>query len=245
MRKNDLSHEWVNLVKQLDLRPGDAAIDLQTAADRLLPILNWEVTDGGRCRGRTVAMTFGKQTLEQVAQQIEEQQLASVKLVAAHPSSPPFADDKFHAVIMRTTDGVPNLPAAVAHAHRIGKAGARVAVRHTDWTVELPKATEQEQTLLAALKPSCCDDGRHLFDTFTHFNPRAWTDVRYDVFTAGHRDSRQKTRHPYDWRTMLKEQLARARAFSSREILDLIERLENTRGAKVVADRYVAVGVKA
>jgi hypothetical protein len=98
--------------------------------------------------------------------------------------------------------------------------------------------------MISALNSPSSADGRDFFRRFETFAYNPWTDVKYDVFTMATRDDRHRTRHPYDWRTMLRSRLVDDHRFTAREILDLIERLEGTRGAKVVADRYLAVGVK-
>lgn len=240
MRRNDFSLEYFSLVSLLELRPGEVVLDAQSEPDALLPILYHEVTE----RGRVVGMAFGQHTFKQVRQQLDKMGLHKVELYPRHPTRPEFRSELFHAVVLRTTLGLPNLERPLAEMRRIAKPGARCIARHTQWTLKLPRASELEEEMMAALQPPCCEDGRDFFRRFESFTPKAWRDVRYDVFTIATRDPRASTRYNYDWRTLMRDQLLRTRQYTPRQILDLIDRLEHTRGAKVVVDRYLALGIK-
>lgn len=240
MRRNDFTNEFLSLTTLLELRPGDIALDAQTEADTLLPILYHEVTE----RGRPVGMCFGQDTLDKVQRQIEKMGIERVEVIAAHPIKMPFKNELFHGVVLRHDLGFPRIEDVHAEMWRISKSGARIIARHTEWTIKLPRATDEEQQLIDALRPPSSADGRDFFERFQNFRLNAWREVRMDVFTIATRDPRANARYGYDWRTLLRDQLTRTRKYTPREILSLIERLEHTRGAKVVVDRYLCLGIK-
>lgn len=241
MRKNDYTPEYFSLVSLLDLRPGDLFLDCQVEADLLLPIAHSEVTD----RGRTIGMAFGAETIGRVQKMLEKHDLDQVEIVAAHPAvAIPFKDELFHAVVLRHDLGVRRLDIAFNEMWRVSKPGARVVARHMEWSVKLPRATEHEERMLQSLRAPGVADGKEFFERFKAAAPRGWRDVRMDVFTIATRDPRANTRYNYDWRTLMRDQLQRQRVYTPRDILSLIERLEDTRGAKVVVDRYLILAIK-
>jgi ubiquinone/menaquinone biosynthesis C-methylase UbiE len=240
MRRNDFTAEWIALSQLLELRPGDMVLDAQTDADALLPILATEVTERGTC----VGMGFGQQALKDAMEQCEEYGMSEVEIVAAHPIHTPFRDARFHGVILRHTFGFPAIEPIADEMVRITRSGGKIIFRHTDWQIQLPHTSPEEEAMIEVLNSKCCKDGRDFFQRIQKLHPGVWRETRIDVFTVSSRESRSYRRYSYDWRTMLKEQLARSRRFDTRQILDLIERLENTRGSKVSADRYIILGVK-
>jgi hypothetical protein len=216
-------------------------LDAQTEPDLLLRFAHDRVGDRGRCIG----LAFGQTTVEKSAEQIERWGLPNVQLIIGHPALPiELKDEICHGAILRHTYGVPRLSSPFGSLNRLTKPGGRVLVRHTEWTVKLPKITEEEQEMVDALRAPGVKDGQDFFNQFEQFPSRKWREIRYDVYAIASRDPRAPVRHDYDWRRMLREQLGRARIFTPRQILDLIERLETTRGAKVSVDRYLALAIK-
>jgi hypothetical protein len=155
-----------------------------------------------------------------------------------------FDDSFFHAIVLRNTQGLMNFERPMLQAERALKPGGRIVARHTQWDVQLPKASDKELEMIETLAPRSASGGTDFFHRFEKIASRGWREVRYDVYTVATRDPRGYARHDYDWRTMLRDQLNRTRSFSPRETLDLIEKLEATRGAKVSIDRYLALGIK-
>ncbi len=242
MKRNDFTRELVGLSGLLDLRKGDLALDAQTEADAMLASLYNRVTE----RGRVVGLCFGQETFQAVQALLEsaDPPLERVEVLARHPYRMPFKDELFHAAILRHDINLLKVEPAFQELWRVSRPGGRIAVRHTAWDVQLPKATGREEQMIAALQSPGVESGTEFFERFKHFKPRAWRDVRLDVFTVATRNPRLQTRHSYDWRRMLRDLLVSKREFSAREILNLIERLETARGAKVTVDRYLALAVK-
>lgn len=244
VKRNDFTAEQFGMVSLLDLRNGDVAIDLQSEDDKLLSMLHHFVTD----RGRICALAWGKNQHERVVEMVDSH-LLPVEVHAAHPTQTPYRDELFHGVVLRNTLGIPRIETALKEMWRISKPGARVVARHTQWNVKLPRATAAEEEMLAALSSPGVASGQQFFDAFRRTDARGWRDVRFDVFVVATRANtgntkRERIRHDYDWRTMMRERLLRARRYEPREIIDLISRLESTRGAKVTVERYLAVGIR-
>ena len=226
----------------LNLHSGDLVLDAQTEYDLMLRFVH----DRTGSFGRAVGLCAGRTTGEKVHEQLEKWNLKGIELVLGHPAThlQPFDDNFFHGVVVRNSQFLMNLERPLMQVERITRSGGRVVVRHTEWDVALPKATEKEKEMLETLKPKAYTDGNELFARFERIPARGWREVRYDVYTVATRDPRGSARHDYDWRTMLRDQITKARIFTPRETLDLIERLENTRGAKVSIDRWLALGIK-
>lgn len=240
MRRNDLTQEWIATAQLLELRPGDVVLDSQTEGDALLPILHSEVTE----RGKSIGMTFGQTSQQKATAQKEEYGLEEVEIIAAHPIKTPFKDARFHGVVVRHTMGFPALEPIIKEMWRITKSGGKIIFIHTEWNIELPGITDSEQAMLDSLKSKCCKNGRDFFDRVSSFgDKKTWREIRIDVFTVANRE-KASIRYGYDWRTMLKDQLSRSRRYETRDILDFITKLENTRGSKVSAERYMCLGVK-
>jgi len=241
MKRIDPHLELSNMITLLDLRPGEIMLDAQTEPDQLLRFAHDRVGARGVCIG----LAFGQTTAEEVREQLARWELPNVQLVIGHPAMPlDMKNDRFHGLILRHTGGIPRLQAAFHNLERLAKPGARILVRHTDWNIKLPRVTEREQEMIDALKAPGARDGRDFFAQFENFPARPWRDFRVDVYTVASRDPRQPVRYGYNWRKMMREQLNRARVFEPREQLDLIARLDETRGAKVTVDRYLALAVK-
>ncbi len=241
MRRIDPNPELLNMVGLLGLRSGDTMLDAQTGDDLLLRFAH----DRSGDFGRAVGMCFGQETVAAVQEQLERWDLQGIEMMVAHPSQPiQLADNSCNGIILRHTSRLVNLENVFANLMLITKKNGRIVVRHTQWDIHLPHATEREQEMIDALASPGCRDGKEFFHRFSEVDRgRSWREVRFDVYTVASRDPRASTRHDYDWRTMLREQLGAARSFSPREMLDLIERLNDTRGAKVTVDRYLALGI--
>lgn len=241
MKKIDPNAELLHMVELLDLRAGDIVLDAQTEADHLLRFAHDRTGD----RGRLIGMAFGQNTFKEAAELVDSWGISNIQLMIGHPSMPVnLKQGLCHGLILRSTHGIPRLNVAINALDYLAKPGARILLRHTEWNTHLPKATEREQEMLAALKPQCVQDGQDFFRQAVNPKIYRWRDVRYDVYTVANRDSKASVRYNYDWRRMVREQLGKARVFTPREILDLIDRLEQTRGAKVSVDRYLALAIK-
>lgn len=226
----------------MDLREGELFLDAQTEADPMLALAHQFVGE----RGRSVGCTFGTKTLEQAQLMIAELDLPRVEVQLAAPYGLPFRDEMFHGLVLRHTNGFTRLGPALSELRRAAKPGARAVAMHTEWEISLPRATEAEQEMIDAVSASSVLDGEHFlreFQTFCQGRP-GFREMRFDVYAIANRDVRAKTRYDYDWRTLLRDQLLRTRRYTAREILDLIERLIDARGARVVVERYVAFGIK-
>lgn len=230
------------MVGLLDLRSGEMMLDSQTEPDLLLRFAH----DRTGTYGRAVGMCFGQDTVNEVEEQLDRWNLEGIEMMIGHPSQPiALPENSCSGAILRHTNRLLKLDPVFMNLARITKSNGRVLARHTQWDVNLPKATEREEEMLQALGSPGCEDGKDFFNRFAALDfGRAWRDVRYDVYTVASRDPRATCRHDYDWRTMMRDQLGKARVFSPREMLDLIERLQGTRGARVTVDRYLALGVK-
>jgi len=230
------------MVALLDLRNGEMMLDSQSEADLLLRFAH----DRTGTFGRAVGMCFGQDTVNAVGEQTRRWDTEGIEMMIGHPSQPiALPENSCSGVILRHTNRLLNLEPVFFNLIRVTKSNGRVLARHTNWEVKLPKATQQEEELLAALNSPGCTDGKNFFNQFANIDyGRSWRDVRYDVYTVASRDARASRRYDYDWRTMMRDQLGKSRIFSPRQMLDLIERLQNTRGARVTADRYLALGIK-
>lgn len=230
------------MVGLLDLRSGEMMLDAQTEPDLLLRFAH----DRTGTYGRAVGMCFGQETSNEVEAQLERWNLEGIEMMIGHPSKPiQLPDFSCSGVVLRHTQRILKLEKVFLHLAKVTMPNGRVLVRHTQWDVKLPKATEREQEMLDSLTSPGCDDGKDFFERFAGLDySRMWRDVKYDVYTVASRDPRAACRHDYDWRTMMRDQLGKARVFSPREMLDLIERLQATRGARVTVDRYLALGIK-
>lgn len=241
MKPIDPNPELKHLVDLLELRPGEIVLDAQTDADLLLRFAYEQVGERGRC----VGMAYGQSTVKESKEQIERWGYDNVHLLVGHPAmAVELKKELCHGVILRHSHGLARLQPVFANLDHVARPGARVLVRHTDWNLHLPKATEREQEMLDAMHAPGVKDGRDFFDQFAAFSPRGWREVRMDVYAVASRDPRASVRYGYDWRKMMRDHLGRARVFTPREILDLISRLEHTRSAKVTVERYLALGIK-
>lgn len=230
------------MVGLLDLRKGEMMLDSQTEPDLLLRFAH----DRTGTHGRAVGMCFGQDTVNEVEDQLDRWDLEGIEMMIGHPSQAiALPETSCSGVILRHTSRLLNLEPVLTNLTRITKGNGRVLARHTQWDITLPKATEREEEMLESLKSPGCEDGKDFFARFAALDfGRLWREVKYDVYTVASRDPRASCRHDYDWRTMLRDHLGKARVFSPREMLDLIERLQSTRGARVTVDRYLALGVK-
>lgn len=242
MRRVDPNPELLTMAALLSLQNGDLVLDAQTEPDLMLRFIH----DRTGSFGRAMGMSIGKETFARSEGQVEKWGLRGIEVELGHPAThlQNFDPDFFHGVVLRNTQSLVSLERPMMQVERILKPGGRVVARHTQWEVQLPKATEKELEMLETLAPKSVENGNDFFHRFERIPERGWREVRYDVYTVATRDPRGVARHDYDWRTMLRDQLNRARAFTPRETLDLIERLEDTRGAKVSIDRYLALGIK-
>lgn len=242
MRRVDQNPELLTMAALLNLQSGDLVLDAQTEPDLMLRFIH----DRTGSFGRALGMAIGRETFSKSEAQAEKWSLRGIEVELGHPAThlQNFDNDFFHAVVMRNTQGLMNLERPLTQVERILKPGGRIVARHTQWDVQLPKATEKELEMIQTLAPRSAADGNDFFRRFETVAPKGWREVRYDVYTVATRDPRGYARHDYDWRTMLRDQLNRTRSFTPRETLDLIERLEGTRGAKVSIDRYLALGIK-
>ena len=242
MRRIDPNPELLNMVGLLGLRNGEMLLDAQTEPDLLLRFAH----DRTGTYGRAIGMCFGQDTVNEVEDQIDRWDTEGIEMMIGHPSNQiALPDSSCSGVILRHTQRLLKLDSVFTNLTRVAKPSGKVLVRHTQWEVHLPKATEREEEMIASLTSHGCSDGKEFFARFEALDyGRVWREVRYDVYTVASRDARAASRHDYDWRTLMRDQLGKARTFSPREMLDLIERLQDTRGARVTVDRYLALGLK-
>lgn len=228
------------MVRLLDLRQGEIVLDAQADADLLLPMAAQVVGD----RGRAIGLAFGQRAMSRLEELMKERP-ERVELMPMHPSNTSFKDRLFHGVVLRHTGGMRQLGGLLSEMHRVTKPSGRVVACHTQWECFLPKASEREEELLRLLISPAVTDGFQFFTQFRH-HPSWWSDVRLDVYGVANRDKQAQMhgRFKYDWRTMLRDQVGKDRGVEPREVLDLIERLENTRGARVRVERYLALGIR-
>lgn len=239
MKRNDTQAELYHAVSLLNLRPRECVIDVKTEPDKLLPIMNFFVTE----HGRTVGASFGKASLQATRSMLDEESLDHVETVAAHAYSLPFRDGQFHAAMIRDTHGLTSPKQAIAEAHRIVRDAGRVLARHTQWEIDTPRMTDEDREMIAALTHPAYTDGLQFLRDFAAPTNRWWSHLHFDCYCVTNRDVRDKNRHNYDWRTMLRDQLLKHPGFESKQIIEFISRLERTRGSKVRAERWMAVGV--
>ncbi len=239
---NDTTREWHAALDTLELRAGEVFLDAQAEADPLLLLAAERVGP----RGRTVGCQFGARRLA-ATQAMVDASGVRVELQPASPLRLPFRDALFHGVVLRSTMGLRNVKAACAELWRVAKPGARVYLRHTDWHIHLPRVTADERAMISALQGAGARDGWFFFEQLQALHSRysaSWQEMRFDVFDATNRDGRTRTRYDYDWRSLLEEDLRRLNRFEEAEITALLDRLSAARGARVIAERFVAVVVK-